>query len=122
MSDRTNAVIINNTTSEKTKLNYGVPQGSKLGPVLFNSYIAPMSSIATKYNIDDQKYADDEQLLLAFSPTDTDSNLAKIKMEKCISDIRDFLRNNKLCNNVSKTEIILLGTKENDFSFADIVA
>ena len=46
----------------------GVPQGSKLGPVLFNAYIAPLSNVAEKNGVIDQKYADDEQLILSFTP------------------------------------------------------
>ena len=111
MTKRTSAVIINNDTSSKSILKYGVPQGSKLGPILFNTYIAPMSLIAKKHSIYDQKYADDEQLILAFNPTNDEAKLGTVNMEKCINDIREFLLNNKLCNNGSKTEIILLGKK-----------
>ena len=111
MTDRTNAVSINDTLSEKRKLKCGVPQGSKLGPVLFNTYIAPMSDIAKRHGINDQKYADDEQLILSFKPNGLDAMNAKTKMENCIRDIRDFLTTNKLCNNGSKTETILIGPK-----------
>ena len=111
LKDRTSAVMINNSTSEKHKLKFGVPQGSKLGPILFNTYIAPLSEIAKKHNINDQKYADDEQLLLAFKPEENDANTTKDRMEKCIKDIRAFLNENKLCNNGDKTEIIVLGPK-----------
>ena len=37
LTGRTQSVIINGTESEKCPLKYGVPQGSKLGPILFNS-------------------------------------------------------------------------------------
>ena len=111
LTGRTNAVTVNNCVSGKRELKYGVPQGSKLGPVLFNTYIAPMSDIAKIHRIDDQKYADDEQLILSFNPTDDDASRGRIQMEKCIDDIRSFLSKNKLCNNGSKTEIILFGSK-----------
>ena len=111
LTGRTNAVTVNGSMSNNSNLKYGVPQGSKLGPILFNTYIAPMSNIAKSHNIDDQKYADDEQLMLAFSSTDKDAKKAKIQMEKCIDDIRQFLSNNKLCNNSGKTEIILFGSQ-----------
>ena len=111
IKQRTHAVMINNETSDVKTLNYGVPQGSKLGPILFNTYIAPLSEIAKKHNVEDQKYADDEQLILAFNPNSCDANSAKTKMEKCIDDIRTFLNDNKLCNNGDKTEIILFGAR-----------
>ena len=111
LKDRTQSVIINETESESKTLKFGVPQGSKLGPILFNTYIAPLSAVVNKHQIEDQKYADDEQLIMAFKPTHNDGLTAKAKMENCISDIRKFLTDNKLCNNGEKTEFIILGPK-----------
>jgi hypothetical protein len=111
LSDRTQSVLINDTESIKKHIKYGVPQGSKLGPILFNSYIAPVSKIAEKNGIVDEKYADDHQLILAFKPKEgMGQSQAKIKMEKCISEIKEFLENNKLSNNSEKTEFILIGS------------
>jgi hypothetical protein len=111
MSDRTQSVIVNNTESNKKSLKFGVPQGSKLGPILFNSYIAPVSMIAKKYGITDEKYADDHQLLLSFKPKPTtNQNEIKYKMENCIREIRNFLHENKLCNNGEKTEFLIIGS------------
>ena len=55
LSDRSQSVIINDTESQRKTLNYGVPQGSKLGPLLFNSYIAPISKIAEENGIEVEK-------------------------------------------------------------------
>ena len=111
LSDRTQSVIVNDTESNIQHLKYGVPQGSKLGPILFNSYIAPVSEIASNHNITDEKYADDHQLILAFKPKQCqDQKEAILKMEKCIKDIRQFLLENKLSNNSEKTEFLFLGT------------
>ena len=86
-------------------------QGSKLGPVLFNSYIAPVSDIAKKHGIIDEKYADDTQLILSFKPDPLASQINAVeRMKKCIEDIRSFLHENKLCNNGEKTEFLLIGT------------
>ena len=46
LSNRSQAVRINNSSSEKMYLNFGVPQGSVLGPVLFTLYVAPVADIA----------------------------------------------------------------------------
>ena len=109
LSNRTQSVIINNAISDKLLLKYGVPQGSKLGPILFNTYIAPVSEVSARNNINDEKYADDQQLILSFKPNPDTQVEAKQKMEKCIADIRDFLIANKLCNNREKTELIIIG-------------
>jgi hypothetical protein len=110
ISNRSQSVTINDTESDKSFLKYGVPQGSKLGPVLFNSYISPLSEIASRNNVTDEKYADDEQLILSFTPKYVNDQLDSVKkMENCIKEIRDHLSNNKLCNNGEKTELMLIG-------------
>ena len=112
ISNRSQSVVINDKISDQIPLEFGVPQGSKLGPILFNSYIAPLSEVAKRNEICDQKYADDEQLILSFRPTFLGEQHAIGKMEKCISEIRDFLHENKLCNNGDKTELLLIGSSQ----------
>ena len=114
LQHRTQSVLVNDKQSAKKELKYGVPQGSKLGPVLFNAYIAPLSDVAEQNGVIDQKYADDEQLILSFKPeSQTDCEQAFAKMEKCIEEIRTFLHDNKLCNNGDKTEFMVIGSKNN---------
>ena len=113
LTGRTQSVIVNGTESGKRPLLYGVPQGSKLGPILFNSYIAPLSELVREHGINDEKFADDEELILAFSAdSELDQKLARQKMISCIADIRDYLKRNKLCNNGDKTELLIIGTKQ----------
>ncbi|KAK3708823.1 hypothetical protein QZH41_007175 [Actinostola sp. cb2023] len=45
LSGRSQAVMINNITSDVRQLPYGVPQGSVLGPVLFSLYFAPLEEV-----------------------------------------------------------------------------
>jgi hypothetical protein len=114
LHQRTQSVLVNDKESDCKELKYGVPQGSKLGPVLFNAYIAPLSKVAERNGVADQKYADDEQLILSFKPMSKTNDVQAVsKMEKCIEDIRTFLLENKLSNNSSKTEFIIVGGKQN---------
>jgi len=113
LTNRTQSVCINGIESEKLPLIHGVPQGSKLGPILFNSYIAPLSEVVKRHEIDDQKYADDEGILLAFKPKFTADQLeARSRLIKCIEEVRDFLSENKLSNNGDKTDMLIAGSAQ----------
>ena len=60
-------------------------------------------SLASHHMVEDEKYADDEQLILSFKPNfHKDQRNAVKKMEKCVAEIRDFLHKNMLCNNSEK--------------------
>ncbi len=61
LKDRTQSVRFNNTISSKKRVTYGVPQGSILGPLLFNIYANDISDYIKDCVI--VQYADDTQLL-----------------------------------------------------------
>ena len=49
--DRTQFVNINGSTSERCALQFGVPQPSVLGPLLYSLYTSPLSDIASKHEL-----------------------------------------------------------------------
>ena len=61
LSDRTQSVKIDNHISSKVSIEFGVPQGSILGPILFLIYVNDMSQFAIGYQI--EQFADDTQIL-----------------------------------------------------------
>ena len=92
--------------SECTVMRSGVPQGSVLGPVLFNAYIAPLTNLLNRHDVHHRLYAVDTQLYVDFPPFDQTNAL--IRMEACISEVKTWLYDNGLVLNESKTEAIVI--------------
>ena len=102
LSDRYQRVEIESVSSKSSKLVFGVPQGSVLGPILFSLYTAPLEDIIYKHNCDYMLYADDTQIYVVCDrPADVISSL-----ETCVDDIRGWMLSNQLVLNDNKTEVI----------------
>ena len=98
---RTNAVKIREVTSAPLITQHGVPQGSVLGPLLFNIHLLPITDIFDRHQIRYHIYADDTQLYAECSPSSHAD--AQRKIEECVSDIRQWLDYNHLLLNEAKT-------------------
>ena len=104
LSDRSQRVTINRATSESVPLQFGVPQGSVLGPILFLVYTSSLASLLDAHDVGYHFYADDTQLYVKM----TNINEAKTRVESVISDIKTWMERRKLKLNDSKTEIIII--------------
>lgn len=109
LTNRSQKVFINGKFSNPATIEFGVPQGSVLGPILFTMYVSPMSEIAKRHRIDYHFYADDTQLYLAFDPVKTST----ADLEACILDLQNWLSTNFLKLNPKKTELVLFGSSHN---------
>jgi hypothetical protein len=113
LSGRSQRVVVNSSTSKCVDLQYGVPQGSCVGPVVFTLYIAALNKVVQKYSPELYGYADDHKIALAFYSGDSDNEAAtKIELEKCLEDVVTWMSDHKLKMNNTKTEIIIYGTKQ----------
>lgn len=105
---RTTKVCINNTFSDHHRMDYGLPQGSIVGPGSFKIYIIPIGRIIRKHHISYHMYADDIQLFLDFIPSEpTSIQMALSRLSACICEIKLWMTKNMLKLNDSKTEFFI---------------
>ena len=104
---RSFSVRTNEHLSDPHTVATGVPQGSILGPILFNIYTTPLSSLITSHNTEHHFYADDTQIFMSFSPASCHDNLRHLS--ETISSISKWMNLNFLSLNQSKTEFLLIG-------------
>ena len=125
LTDRSQSVLIRQARSSEISLSRGVPQGSVLGPLLFSLYTTPLSHILNASLIQYHMYADDTQLYISFSGSDSDHALASLS--SVLDRLYNWFCENKLSINPSKTEYLLIGTPQqtskvldSSISFRDI--
>ncbi len=108
LSDRHQFVAVNKEVSYQSQVQYGVPQGSVLGPLLFKLYMLPLGNIIRKYGVSFHCYADDTQLYISSWPGETHQIE---KLMECIVDIKNWMTSNFLLLNSEKTKVLIIGPK-----------
>ena len=85
-------------------LEYGVPQGSVLGPVLFLMYTADLVGLVRSFGLFAHAYADDFQVYCHLSPGE--EHVALQRVRSCSDSVSRWMSSNQLKFNHSKTELI----------------
>lgn len=101
LSDRIMTLTTHLEKAQPKSVNYGVPQGSILGPLLFIIYLADMPKPHPNATV--ALFADDTSLL-------TSSNniqRAKIQMSKALDTLLSYFETWRLIINPSKTQSII---------------
>ncbi len=106
LSKRQFKLLINETFSDESPLEIGVPQGSILGPLLFILYTEGLQQLAEKYNFSIHLYADDTQIYFQFDAKHPAKHIAQLN--QCFLDIKMWMSMNYLKMNDTKTEVIEL--------------
>ena len=117
--NRSFSTIIKSTKSEPRHLQYGVPQGSLLGPLFYILYTKEIEAIVLKHNLGIMSYADDIQIYAIFD--DNEEGMARRKIKICINEIKCWMKDNFLKLNDEKTVIKLFNHKKSKISDFDVI-
>ena len=106
LNNRKQYVHINGTSSDVKLLEYGVPQGSILGPLLFIVYIndLPGSYKLAKFIL----YADDANIII----TGNSETELQSKYNALAEALENWVNENGLLLNVSKTKYMIISNKK----------
>src|SRR5664279_5282928 len=96
--------------SDTTTVDFGVPQGSVLGPILFIMYTADLVALVQRNGLQPHLYADDTQIVGSCRPTAADITILRHRTEICVADIADWMSSNRLQQNTSKSEVMWCST------------
>jgi hypothetical protein len=98
---RTFSTKINDVESSPRHLQYGVPQGSLLGPLFYSLYTKSIENIANKHGLRIITYADDCQLYISYKTQNRNS--AEEILNNCLQDLKIWMDNMFLKLNADKT-------------------
>ena len=107
LKGRMQKVKINNEYSSEVPLPYGVPQGSVLGPDLFNIYTRSLARKVEPSKFSTLGFADDHQLAKSFIPALQYEALGA-SINECFNLISKWMSEYFLCLNPSKTKILVI--------------
>ena len=107
VSKRKHFVQIDDRVSERIEVRFGVPQGSILGPVLFNIYVADLQS---EMKMKGYQYADDTTLYCHAKPKNLE--FLSRTTNQSIEQLGMWASNNNLALNREKTKLMVLSTQE----------
>ena len=99
LSSRKQYVNVGKYKSNIQDISYGVPQGSVLGPLLFNIFINDLVKVGKAKKI---LFADDS----VFYITEKSLDLCLQKIKELILELSEWLKNNKLVANTNKTKLM----------------
>ena len=108
LKNRSMRVKVNEAFSEVFELKFGVPQGSVLGPILFNIYIRSIYKHIEGIGFSIKGFADDHQIYVSFSPEFQLHYLCQ-KIQLVMGLIEKLMNYYFLKLNQSKTQIIVFG-------------
>ena len=107
ISDRKEYVQVDDKSSEMSNMSFGVPQGSILGPVLFNLYVADLSEVLSSTSA---QYRHDATIYDSCKNGAIKSCVQNL--EKDLNNLSQWSTNETLLLNEDKTKSILFSTSQ----------
>ena len=114
LSNRSQKVVVNGSSSCTSHVLSGVPQGSILGPLLFIIYINGLCNISLSPSAKLIMYADD---ILLYQPYNSISDISLIQSN--IDSVSSWISSHSLTVNVSKTKYMFISLKSSS-SFSSL--
>ena len=109
LTDRQQFVQVNDKQSQFMDVQFGVPQGSILGPVLFNLYVNDMrNSIQDGFNC--HQYADDTTIYQHCTPKCLQTCI--LNMNENMNNLETWAGNCNLLLNEKKTKQMVIATSQ----------
>ena len=105
LNSRKQTVSINGVRSEEVIMNYGVPQGSILGPLLFLIYINDLHTAINHSTV--RHFADDTNLIIK----NKSAKVLTRDLNKDLKSLTKWLQANKIALNAKKTQLIIFRSK-----------
>ena len=108
LTGRSQTVTINHVLSDILCVIFGVPQGSVLGPVLFNIYCSSIVKVFSSCGFSILNYADDNTGYISFSCS-SELHVFNQLLPSLLEKLKSWMHSHFLKLNESKTQIMVFG-------------
>jgi hypothetical protein len=108
LEDRTQRVCLHGSYSRESIILYGVPQGSILGPFLFNLFINDLPIHISHLQVTNELFADDSSL----HSSATDIATVETRLQLALDDISDWSRSNRMIIHPGKTKCMAIASRQ----------
>jgi len=106
--NRTQYVHVNGTSSQNDSITCGVPQGSILGPLLFNIFINDLPLALTDSNLNCDMFADDNTLHASGKTI----HEVEVSLQRGLDCVQDWCHKNKMVLHPEKTKSMVITTRQ----------
>ena len=110
LKHRRQAVNIKGHISDFVDTSYGVPQGSVLGPILFNIYVRNFIRVLQEAGFNAHGYADDHQASKIFG-IEFQYEAIRYSIPRCLDIVAHWMKASFLKLNASKSQVIIFAPK-----------